>query len=93
MGFPLGGDSYEEVIERMTALYGKPTDKLYADGETIIDMIEILPDTPEHYTCNRFDRSTGSCTRYDERPDMCRRYPYDRSCKYCGMTNLLMLNP
>lgn len=94
MSFPVSGDGIETVIERETAKYGTIGGHAM-DAETLIDMLEIDPNRPGHYTCNRFDRATMSCTRYDERPDMCRRYPYGRPCEHCHLTpdGALMLPP
>lgn len=84
MSFPLT-PRLEELIESVVSttkrfFRGEPT-----DDETVIDMLEIDPNSKDHYTCNRFDRKTMSCTRYDERPDLCRRYPYGKVCGWCHL--------
>jgi Fe-S-cluster containining protein len=74
--------TYEETVERGTALFGVPAEEIN-DLETLIDMIEIVPGEPNHYTCNRYDKTAMLCTRYDERPAMCRLYPSDSGCRWC----------
>jgi len=85
---------FEELVESLVTTtkrfhYGDP-----GEDETILDMIEIVPGSKGHYTCNRFDRKTMSCMRYEERPDMCRRYPYGRLCEWCHLNvGQVALNP
>jgi len=93
ISFPLR-PSLEELMESLVTTtkrfhFGDP-----AEDATILDMIEIVPNSKDHYTCNRFDRKTLRCTRYDERPDMCRRYPYGRVCDLCHLNvGQVALNP
>lgn len=75
----------ERILEAATALFGYRSTWTVSvqDDERIIDLLEIDPERPGHYTCTAFDAQRGLCTAYDQRPDLCRRYPYGLPCEHC----------